>query len=77
MGLESEFNTLAVVCPRPPGAEQNSMLIETNTDLVRRLLVPLIGKDGLVRNEIHPKLHQACQEHHPRTPRTAEGVGRV
>lgn len=39
-------NTLVVVCPRPPGAEQNSMLIGMNTNLVRRLLVSVIREDG-------------------------------
>ena len=38
--------TLAIVCPRPPGADKNSLIIGTNTDLVRRLLAPLVLQKG-------------------------------
>lgn len=58
-GKEEAFNTLAVVCPRPPRAEQNSILIRINTDLVRRLLSSVLGEDGSIPNKIHPKLLQA------------------
>lgn len=46
------FDTLAGVCHRPLGAEQNSILIGTNIDLVRRLLSSVIGQDGSVTNGI-------------------------
>lgn len=45
-GKMETFDTLAIVCPRPPGAEQNSLLIGTNMDLVRRLLATVVGEDG-------------------------------
>lgn len=35
------------------------MLIRTNTGLVRRLLVPMIGKEDLMSKGIRPQLHQA------------------
>lgn len=36
-----QHDTLAVLCPWPPGAGRNSLLIGTNTNLLRRLLTPL------------------------------------
>lgn len=44
VGKVEAFDTLAVVCPRPPGAGEKSILIGTNTDLVRRLLLSCIGR---------------------------------
>lgn len=47
-GKVEAFDTLAVVSPRPPGAENNSILIGTNTDLVRRLPSSVLGEDGSI-----------------------------
>lgn len=45
--------------PQAPWGLNGTLLTGTNTDLIRELLVPLIGEDGSVPNGIHHKLHQA------------------
>lgn len=77
ISIKITFDTLVVVCPRPPGAKQNSILIVTNTDLVRRLLVPLIGKEDSVPKRIHPQFHQAFKRGTQEQSAPAEGVGRL
>lgn len=47
VGKEETFDTLVVVCPRPPGAGRNSILVGTNTDLVRRLLFAVLDTKGV------------------------------
>lgn len=54
VGKLEAFDTLTVVCPRPPGAGWNSILIGTNTDLVKRLLLSVLGEDGSILDKIHP-----------------------
>ncbi|XP_040195295.1 uncharacterized protein LOC120928256 [Rana temporaria] len=76
-GEAEVFDALAVVCPRPPGADKSSIIIGTNTNLVRRLLTPLMQKQDTSAIKIHPILTQVYQNllHEQRAP--AEGVGRV
>lgn len=58
------------MCQRPQGAEQNSMLM-------RRLPVPLIGKEDLAEKGIHPQLHQAFKRIPQEQSAPAEGVERL
>lgn len=41
-GKEEAYDTLAVVCSRSPGVGGNSILVGTNTDLVKRLLLSVL-----------------------------------
>lgn len=70
------FYTLAVVCSRPPRAGQNSLLIGTNTDLVRRLLTLLTSK-SLAIEKIHPHLRQGFQHVVQEQRAPADGVVRL
>lgn len=40
-GKPQDFDTLAIVCPWLPGSTGNLLILGTNTDLVKRLLVPV------------------------------------
>ena len=76
-GKAETFDTLAVVCPRPPGADRSSLIIGTNTDLVRRLLTPLAQVQSTPAVKVHPMLAQVYQNlvHEQKAP--AEGVGKI
>lgn len=74
---EAAFDTLTVVCPRPPGAGRNSILVGTNTDLVRRLLSSVLDEDGSTTNKIHPQLRQACRWVEMEKKALKEEVGRL
>lgn len=47
---------LAVVCPHPPGASKISLIIGTNTDLLRRL-----PEQSTSNPSVHPMLRQVYQ----------------
>lgn len=76
-GKAETFDTLAVVCPRPPGAHGSSLIIGTNTDLVRRLLTPLVQKESAQAMKVHPMLTQVYKNivHEQKAP--LEGVGKI
>lgn len=63
--------------PSTPATEQNSMLIGTNSDLVRRLLIPLAGKEDSGLKRIQPTLHQAFKRVIQEQSTLVEGVGRL
>lgn len=55
-GQPRSCEALAIVCPRPTGDHRGgSMIVGTNTDLVRRLLTPVILEEGHT-GELHPML---------------------
>ncbi|XP_073455926.1 LOW QUALITY PROTEIN: uncharacterized protein [Aquarana catesbeiana] len=76
-GKAETFDTLAVVCPRPPGTHRSSLIIGTNTDLVRRLLTPLVQKESTLATKVRPMLTQVYEDivHEQKAP--PEGVGKV
>ncbi|XP_077327937.1 NACHT, LRR and PYD domains-containing protein 10-like [Lithobates pipiens] len=76
-GKTETFDALAVVCPRPPGADRSSLIIGTNTDLVRRLLVPLVQQEKTLPTKIHPMLAQVYRDLKHEEKALEEGVGKV
>lgn len=57
VGYAETFDTLAIVCTCLPGISQGSLIVGTNTNLVRCLLTPIVpAGDDLVMGEIHPAL---------------------
>lgn len=74
-GKAETFDTLAVVCLRPPGASKSS-LIGTNTDLVRRL-TPLVQEPDTSTTSVHTMLRQAYQRLVQEQKAPAEGVGKI
>ena len=76
-GKAETFDTLAVVCPRPPGANKSSLIIGTNTDLVRRLLTQLVQGQDAPTLKVHPMLRQAYQRLGLEQKAPAEGVGKI
>lgn len=76
-GKTEVFDTLAVVCPRPPGASKMSLIIGTNTDLVRRLLTPLVETSNHQDPNIHPMLKTAYQRLVLEQKTPGEGIGKV
>ena len=65
---------MAIVCPCPPGADKNSLIIGTNTDLVRRLLAPLVLQKGTLPTKIHPMLARDLRQEEEAPE---EGVGKI
>lgn len=76
-GEAETFDALAIVCPRPPGADKNSLIIGTNTDLVRRLLAPLVLQKGTLPTKIHPMLAQTYRDLRQEEEAPEEGVGKI
>lgn len=74
-GKTEIFDTLAVGCPRPLRAGHNSLLIRTNTDLVRRLFTPLAA-EGSAMEKIHLQLRQDFQHVVQEQRAPAEGMVR-
>uniref|UniRef100_A0A8C5LMT5 ribonuclease H n=1 Tax=Leptobrachium leishanense TaxID=445787 RepID=A0A8C5LMT5_9ANUR len=60
VGQSGGYDALAIVCPRPPGANRSSMIVGTNTDLVRRLLTPIVLEEGPTKG-VHPMLRSIYQ----------------
>lgn len=75
VGKVEAFDALAVVCPRPPRAGQNSILVGTNTDLVRRLLCSVLTEEGSVKSPIDPQLLKAYRRVAREKKAPEEGVG--
>lgn len=44
VGQLETFKTLAIVCLHPPGAIRSFLIVGTNTDLIRRLLTPIVSE---------------------------------
>ena len=61
VGQPGVCDALAIVCPRPPGANRSSMIVGTNTDLVRRLITPLVTEESSTSEEMHPMLRPIYQ----------------
>ncbi|CAI9613085.1 unnamed protein product, partial [Staurois parvus] len=76
-GKTETFDTLAVVCPRPVGVSTGSLIIGTNTDLVRRLLTPVVLESDTSTTSVHPLLRQAYQRLVQEQKAPAEGVGKI
>uniref|UniRef100_A0A8C5WE77 ribonuclease H n=1 Tax=Leptobrachium leishanense TaxID=445787 RepID=A0A8C5WE77_9ANUR len=60
IGQSGGCDALAIVCPRPSGANRSSMIVGTNTDLVRRLLTPMVLEEGSTKG-VHPMLRPVYQ----------------
>lgn len=76
-GRAETFNTLAVLCPRPPGANRSSLIIGKNTDLVRRLLTPLVQEKSTPVKSVHPMLTQVYQDLVQEQKAPPERVGKI
>lgn len=63
--------------PLSPGAEQNSLLLGINTDLVRRLLTPIAMKSDSSVEDIHLQLRQAYQCVGEEQKAPMEGLGKL
>lgn len=61
--------------PQATRGARNSILIGTNTDLLRRLLSSVLREDGSIPNKIHPQLLQACRRVVREKSAPIEGVG--
>lgn len=76
MGQSESSETLAIVCSRPPGANRSSVIVGTNTGVVRRLLAPIDLECDLKVSKVHPALHPLCCQLQ-KEQRAPEAVGRI
>ncbi|XP_068118921.1 uncharacterized protein [Hyperolius riggenbachi] len=77
-GQSGTFDALAIVCSRPPGSDRSSMIVGTNTHLVRRMLEPLLSREAhLAEGELHPLLRPIYQGLIQEQEAPAEGVGKL
>uniref|UniRef100_A0A8C5MGG5 CCHC-type domain-containing protein n=1 Tax=Leptobrachium leishanense TaxID=445787 RepID=A0A8C5MGG5_9ANUR len=53
-------DTLAIVCPRPSGANRSSMIVGMNADVLRHLLTPLVTEENPAPKKAHSMSRPAC-----------------